>query len=236
MLHIAICDDEKRFVDELSSLIVKYAEETGQEIRVTSYFDGAELTKNYPVDIDLIFLDIQMAGQNGLQAADAIRKMDAKVGIIFLTSMIQYALEGYKYHAANYIVKPIRYARLRDELTKWLRACGRAEQAFILVSNDTGTYKVFLDSLQYIETFGRNLLVHTETENFVCYRKLKDLEAELPPASFVRCHTSYLVNLLFVKRVEKLELELTTGEKIPISQPKRKPVIERLASYWGNRI
>lgn len=236
MTHIAICDDEKHFIQELERLISRYAQETGLDIRTTAYLDGAELTQNYPTNIDLIFLDIQMAKQNGLQTAQAIRRMDAKVGIIFLTSMIQYALEGYKYNAANFIVKPIRYARLKDELNKWLREQGHAKKDFTLVSNDTGKYKVFLQSLQYIETFGRNLMVHTETENIITYRKMKDFEAELPANSFVRCHTGYLINLLFVKRVERLELELITGEKIPISQPKRKLVMERLAAYWGDRL
>ena len=64
-----------------------------------------------------------------------------------------------------------------------------------------------MNSLQYIETFGRNLMVHTENENMVAYRRMRDFESELSASSFVRCHASFLVNLRFVKRVEKLEIE-----------------------------
>lgn len=236
MYHIAICDDENLFVDQLQNDIDRYAKEIGTDIRVTIYSDGAKLLQRYSMDIDLIFLDIQMEHLDGLQTADAIRAMDGRVSIIFLTSMAQYALEGYKYNATNFIIKPIQYVRLKDELDKWRAAYRLEEQEHILISNDTGKYKVFLNNLQYIETFGRNLMVHTDKENIIAYRKLKKFEAELPATSFMRCHASYLVNLFYVKRVVKLDIELTNGERIPISQPKRKIVMEKLAEYWGERL
>jgi len=236
MYHIAICDDEKQFVCELQKSIYQYAKEKGVEIKVIPYSDGLELTQNYSMDIHLIFLDIKMAHIDGLQAAKAIRQMDSKVSIIFLTSMAQYALEGYKYNATNFIIKPIRYVRLKEELDRWLKLYRQEEQEYILVTNDTGKHKVFLNSLQYIETFGRNLMVHTEQENIISYRKMKDYETELPPTRFVRCHASYLTNLFFVKSVKKLEILLTNGERIPISQPRRKTVMDKLAEYWGDRL
>lgn len=185
MLHIAICDDEKEFVTYLTELVNRYAAETGEEIKVSVFYDGMELTAHYDTTIDLIFLDIQMKMVNGLRTAERIRQMDEKVGIIFLTTLTQCALEGYKYQAANYIIN-------------------------------------------------RNLLLHTEQENIICYRSMKELEQELAPHGFVRCHTSYIVNLFFVKGVKKLEITLVTGETIPISQPKRRQFMEQLAEYWGD--
>ena len=63
---------------------------------------------------------------------------------------------------------------------------------------------------------------------------MKDLEQELAPHGFVRCHTSYIVNLYYVKGVNKLEITLVTGETIPVSQPKRRQFMEQLAEYWGD--
>jgi len=236
MYHIAICDDEEKFVAKLQTLLNRYAAEKRLEIRVSTFKDGLELIENYPMDIDLTFLDIQMDRMNGLQAADEIRKMDENVSIIFLTSLTRYALEGYKYNATNYIIKPIKYVRLKSEMDKWLAQNKKKENAYILVENDTGKYKVFLNSLSYIETFNRNLMLHTDNDNIVSYRKMKDMESELEEHSFVRCHTGFLVNLFFVKRIEKLEIELINGERIPISQQKRKLVMEKLAQYWGDRL
>lgn len=233
MIHIAICDDEKEFAAYLSGLINRYAADTGEEIKVSLYYDGMELTERYDPSIDLIFLDIQMRLLDGLHTAGHIRKLDEKVGIIFLTTLTQYGLEGYQYQAANYIIKPIKYVRLKAELDQWLKKHRKEDNPSIVVSNDTGKYKIFLNSLRYVETFNRNLLLHTEQENIICYKSMKELEGILSRQGFVRCHSSYLVNLYYVKGVRKLEIELITGEKIPISQPKRKEFMEQIAGYWG---
>lgn len=236
MLHIAICDDEKDFVAHLNGMLNQYSEETGEEIKVTSYYDGMELIEKYETTIDLIFLDIQMRLVNGLRAAERIRQMDEKVSIIFLTTLTQYGLEGYKYQATNYIIKPLKYVRLKSEMDGWLKRHRKDDAPALVITNDTGKYKVALKSISYIETFNRKLLLHTRQENIICYKSMKEMEQELQDKGFVRCHTSYMVNLFYVKGTKKLDIELITGETIPISQPKRKEFMERLADYWGDFI
>lgn len=236
MIHIGICDDEKEFVTHLTELLDQYAAETGEEIKVTVYYDGMELIEKYDTTLDLIFLDIQMKLVNGLRAAGLIRHMDERVDIIFLTTLTQYGLEGYKYHATDYIIKPIKYIRLKTEMDQWIKWHKKEDSPSLVVANDSGKYKVFLNSLRYAETFNRNLLLHTQEENIVCYKSMKDLERELKGRGFARCHTSYLVNLFYVKGVKKLEIELVTGEMLPISQPRRKEFMEILTEYWGDRL
>ena len=99
MYNIAICDDEQDFVAELEEMIRKYAGETGIEIRTVTFKNGLELTECNKIELDLIFLDIQMDTMNGMEAAKRIRKKDEKVSIIFLTSLAKYALAGYEYRA-----------------------------------------------------------------------------------------------------------------------------------------
>lgn len=236
MIHIAICDDEKEFVIYLTDLLDRYAAETGEEIKVTAYYDGMELIEKYDTGIDLIFLDIQMRLMDGLRAAEHVRRMDEKVGIIFLTTLTQYGLEGYKYQAANYIIKPMKYVRLKAEMDQWLKRHRKDDSPSMVIANDSGKYKVFLKSLRYVETFNRNLLLHTEQENIICYKSMKEMERKLQDAGFVRCHTSYIVNLFYVKGIKKLDIELVTGEIIPVSQPKRKEFMEQLADYWGDML
>lgn len=234
MLHIAICDDEKDFVEHLTGLLLQYSRDTGREIKITAYFDGMELIEKYDTTIDLIFLDICMKMVNGLHAAERIRQMDENVGIIFLTTLTQYGLEGYKYQATNYIIKPLKYVRLKSEMDKFIRRRQKDETPSLVIANDTGKYKVSLKSIRYIETYNRNLMFHTENENIICYKSMKEVEKQLADRSFVRCHTSYIVNLFYVKGIKKLDIELNTGETIPVSQPKRKEFMERLADYWGD--
>lgn len=234
MLHIAICDDEKDFVEHLTGLLLQYSRDTGREIKITAYYDGMELIEKYDTTIDLIFLDICMKMVNGLHAAERIRQMDENVGIIFLTTLTQYGLEGYKYQATNYIIKPLKYVRLKSEMDKFIRRRQKDETPSLVIANDTGKYKVSLKSIRYIETYNRNLMFHTEQENIICYKSMKEMERELCNKDFVRCHTSYIVNLFYVKGIKKLDIELITGETIPVSQPKRKEFMERLADYWGD--
>lgn len=236
MLHIAICDDEKDFAAYLTALLDKFAAETGEEIKISTYYDGMELIEKYDASTDLIFLDIQMRTVNGLRTAQRIREMDENVDIIFLTSLVQYGLEGYRFRAADYIVKPIRYARLKDELSQWLLKYRRNDLPFVIVANDGGRYKIMLKELRYIETSGRRLLFHTGNQEIPCYRTMRETEKELSPQGFARCHSGYLVNMYFIKRVEKLDIVLSTGEHIPISQPKRKDFMTRLTNYWGDTL
>ena len=135
---------------------------------------------------------------DGLKTAARIRQMDEKAGLIFLTTLTQYGLEGYRYQADNYIIKPMKYVRLKAEMDRWLKKHRKDDSPYIVITNDTGKYKVFFKSLRYVETFGRNLLFHVEEENIICYKSMK-------------------------------EMERVTGEALPISQPKRKEVMERLA-------
>lgn len=234
MIHVAICDDERSFVEDLQKLLEEYSLETGEEIRTTAYYDGRELIEGYSPAIDLIFLDIQMEIVDGLQTAGRIREMDGKVEIIFLTTLTRYGLEGYKYQATNYIIKPLKYVRLKSEMDKFLERHRREESPWMVIFNDGGKYRISLNTLRYVETFNRNLLFHTEEDNIVCYKKMKEMEQELKDKGFARCHTSYMVNLFYVKGVKKLEIELVTGEIIPISQPRRKEFMERLTEYWGD--
>ena len=101
--------------------------------RLRSLYDGLELIERYDPTIDLIFLDIQMRRIDGLQAAKKIRKLDAKVGIIFLTAMTEYSLEGYQYQAADYIIKPLKYVRLKAEMDRFLKRLRQMDDSAILV-------------------------------------------------------------------------------------------------------
>lgn len=236
MIHIAVCDDEKEFVSYLTGLIRQYALESGEEIKITVYYDGLDLIEKYDASIDLIFLDIQMKMVDGLRTAEKIRGLSGEVGIIFLTTLTQYGLEGYKYQAVDYIIKPIKYVRLKSELDKFIAHHKREKNPSIYISNDTGKYKVPLHTLRYVETFNRNLMVHAEQENIICYKSMKELTQELADYGVVRCHSSYLVNLAYVKVVKKLEITLITGEVLPISQPRRKEFMEQLTEYWGDML
>jgi len=235
MIAIAVCDDSEAVVASLSGLIEHYAKETSQDIKIYKYDSGLQLLDKYTGNYDIIFLDIKMPHIDGLETAKGIRKRDRSVSIIFLTSMVQYALEGYKVEALNYIVKPISYKRLKMELDAWFQKRVQETPSLVIKNND-GSFRIQLKEMIYIETSNRNVLVHTKNENLICHKKLKVLESELGSHGFSRCHSAYIVNLAYIKSIEQMDVRLITGEVIPISQTKKKSFMQSFARYYGERI
>lgn len=236
MISIAICDDSASMVNSLNESIREYAVQSGKEIRTFLYQSGTELLADYSGKFDLIFLDIKMPGMNGVETARKIREKDTGVIIIFLTSLVQYALEGYKVNAANYLIKPVGRSRLNAELDRWIREVEQREEPYLCLHNDNGNYKVLLKNISFIETYNRNLMVHTSQQDIVCYWKMKEMEKRVLPYGFARNHSSYLVNLFYVENIEKNDVRLSTGDRLPLSKAKKKEFMEKLAEYWGSRI
>lgn len=142
MIKVAICDDEEIFVKKLKECLYKYKEETGKKISILEFHDGSELLKNYQTDLDLIFLDIKMEKVNGLKTAEEIRKIDNTVEMVFLTSLSQYVWKGYEYRAINYLLKPIKYGRLKMELIDSLKYI-KEKKNHILV------FKMIMENIKY---------------------------------------------------------------------------------------
>lgn len=237
MYHIAICEDQETFIQELKENLKRYAAETDKEFCFFVYHDGSELLQKYNSEYDLIFMDIKMEQMDGLKAAEAIRKIDSTVGLIFLTSLKQYVWQGYQYSAVNYLLKPVKYNVLKLELDRYFTRYQDKDEPYLSFSNDNGRYKVLYKNLCYAETDKRNVMLHFEGQKQIIYKNMKAVSSLLcSRPQFAQCHQSFVVNLSFVKGVEDLELLMTTGERIPISQPKRKSFIKQLTEYIGGQL
>lgn len=237
MYKIAICDDEKALIDELKKSLKKYADETDKTFCFFEFHDGTELLANYQPDFDLLFMDIRMEKLNGLKTAEEIRRTDHGVGLFFLTSLSQYVWKGYEYGAVNYLLKPLKYPRLKLELDRFFSLYQGRGEPYLSFANGTGKFKVPYKDLRYAETSKRNVLLHFQDQEQVIYKSMKEIASVLEPQrQFARCHASFIVNMAYVKSMENLELCLTTGERIPVSQPKRKEFMEKLTDYWGDML
>ena len=237
MFQIAICEDEAPFADRLQSLLERYGRESGRAFSCRTFRDGNELVAHYQPDYDLIFMDIRMEKLDGLKTAEELRRMDGAVGLIFVTSLPQYVWKGYEFGAFNYLLNPLRYGRLKMELDRFFSCYQGKEEPYIGFSNDKGKYKVLYKNLRYVETARRNVLLHFDNQEQILYKNMKEMAALLETQrQFARCHASFIVNMAYVKSVEDLEAVLTTGERVPISQPKRKEFMAKLADFWGDML
>lgn len=237
MIKIAVCDDEKYFVDQIRSILVDYGDEIGETIYVEDFYSGISLIENYDCKYDMIFLDIKMPSIDGVKVAEEIRKKDDAVTIIFLTSLMRRAVDGYKVGAANFLIKPVERRKIIKEIDRWQQKMNGNKQECILVENITGQYRIPISSLRYIETYNRNLLIHSDAKSIVCCnKKLKELKEQLGECGFAQSHKGFIINLSYVDTTSSNEVTLVTKEVLPISRAKKKEFMSLLARFWGERL
>ncbi len=233
MISIAMCDDEKTFLNTLKRYYETYKKERDMALQLTQFSCGEDLISNYRLDFDIIFLDISMTGMDGIATAKKIREFDNKVVIIFLTSLIKYGLVGYSLGASNYIIKPISYKKFEAELDKAISSCQDIARRYVTLKNTDGFFKLYVNDIKYIDTYNRRTMIHTKNKDIICFYNMKELESKLGMFGFIRCHSGYIVSANYIESVEKMTITLTTGERIPISQQKRKEVMKLIATYFG---
>ena len=234
-MKIVICDDEKNFIDKLSMKIETVISDLDLNVIVLKYESGKELLDAYNdiPDIDIIFMDILLKNENGYEVASQIRRIDHKVKIIFLTSIVKYALKGYEIGATRYLVKPVETNKLRSVLKTTINEVLDASEQFIVEKNDEGVYKIFFDDIIYIETYGRNTVIHTEEKNIVSYKAMKTHLKNLND-NFVRCHAAYIINLGYIVELGKTDIRLKNQIVVPLSKNRRKEVKEKIVNYYSS--
>lgn len=121
MLKIAVCDDDKLIIDKMESLVLKYAEQNGIDLKIFAFLDGNNLVSSKQ-QFDLIFLDIQMQFSNGIETAQKIREMDMNVPIVYITNFSQYWRNAYKVHAFDYISKPFDFIDIKSVMDDFIKS------------------------------------------------------------------------------------------------------------------
>lgn len=237
MLKIVILEDEKPQLDILTGLLEQYREAHPDfEYALSTYDRGVALLTEYRCSADLVLLDIRVPDMLGIDVARKLREMDENVMIVFITSLTQYAIDGYSVGAFDYILKPVGYPAFSAKLARALRVLSYRKPEVILdLRTKQSGYRVSSDAVTYIESSGHDIYVHTGEKEIKQWGTLGKFEALLKDAHFARCSTSYLVNLKYVQGVQKDEV-MVNGTALPISRSKRKEFLSALAQYKGGSL
>lgn len=226
MIHICICDDEKVERINLKTIINTQLELKGIDFSIVEYENGEALieslskSKNY---FDIIFLDIEMKGLNGIEIARHIRKSNDTSIIIFITGFSEYVFNGYEVKALNYILKPYKQDKIIEVLNEALKQINSNEDKFFIVQINSNSYKICLKDIYYFISDKRKLKIVTIENTYEFYGKLDDIEKELP-SFFIRVHQRYLININYISSIENSCVEVNK-EKIPISRQKYQNVM-----------
>jgi len=231
-INIAICDDEHEQTAYMRSLVSKWADENNIETMI-ELFDSAENFKSACNDnkiFDILLLDIQMSGQNGVELARDLRKTDEKLIIVFITAVSDFIQDGYDVAALHYLLKPVNTEKLYAVLDKAMKSMIKNNTAILLPADD-GDMKVLLDDIIYIESFDHFIEIITVQEKLTVKMPMYKLESNLDN-NFMRCHRCYIVNLKYVKKITRTEIILDSNETIPISRRLYNDISKAIIKYF----
>ncbi len=231
---IAVVEDNKISSDKLIEYLNRYNKEHDVDFEINTFFDGDEITFDYEAKYDIIFLDIEMKRQDGMKTARKIRELDQDVIIIFITNMSQYAIHGYAVDAMSFLLKPVPYFAFSQELEKSIKRIKSNQDGYIIVPSDKGLIKVNTKEIIFIESVKHQLFIYTTDEEYVIRDTMKQMESDLAQYNFYRCHSGYLVNLLWVKKIVKDEV-IVGDYTLKISRPRKKEFIETFMTYIGEK-
>lgn len=238
MYRIVICDDEAPVLAALAGYLDRYAAECGATFDRQTFSSADSLLKNYPAGTDLLFLDIQMAGVDGMAAARQIRTVDEDVTIVFITSMQQYALEGYTVRAFGFLKKPVSYLQFRHELAAALRQIDatRERERFITFRERGTVGRLPVSRILYCEVRGHRVEVHLPGRTAAFRSSMKELEEQLGRYGFFRPHAAFLVNAAAIADIGAESLTLLDGAVIPLSRHRRKEFLAELSRHMGGQM
>lgn len=224
MIKVAFCDDDISVLNELESLLGRYCTKYNREIECAVFGSSLELLAEMEKGMryDILFLDVILPNENGINIAKEIRQYDSVVKIIFLTSSSEFAVQSYTVGAYFYQLKPIweeNFFRLMDSAVSESR---KEKKDSLILRCKSGVTRIDLDRLEYCEVFGRTLLFHMDDGGVLegtgsmdkLYGKLLQYE------NFVRPHRSFLINMEYIHKISCKAITMENQTEIPIPHGK----------------
>ena len=207
-MQIAICDDEKSIVQILEEKVRKLM----PDAVIEKYLSGDKLISS-GCKPDILFLDIQMPGMNGMETARFMRRNNEDMILIFVTAIEEYVFQAFDVGAFHYLVKPFSDEKFEEVVKSAVRTVEKyyekkSDEKYMMIQSAGSHIKVFLRDIVYAEVYNRKVIIHTRKKDIEYYGKLQELK-DKAGQDFFRTHRAYLVHF---KYVEKYDANLVTME------------------------
>ena len=233
-MKIAVCDDDNR----IRNILKKDISDIIPDAEIKLYSDGDSMLLN-GMDTDILFLDIEMPGMNGLELAEKIRETDKNIVIIFVSGEEKYVWKAFDTEPLQYLRKPYSKDDLKETLVRAERKIGCTypnctEDPPSMVIHYKGIHeKVFISDIIYAEAMGRKVILHRMNDSVEYYGKISDLEGMLG-GDFFRVHRAFLINLNYVVRYEADGITLKKGY-VNISKANYPHFVKRFLQYTAEK-
>ena len=230
MIRIAICDDEKYMSDQIQELACAFFGRRNRETAIRRFSCGRELLE-YDGQIDILFLDIQMKGMDGMETAKRLRAGKFRGFLIFITVLREMVFQSFEVQAYDYLVKPIEEARFEKTMERLLASMCSAGGSSLLVQKGYESRIIQKEDIVFCEIIDRKIYLNLASGEVVdYYERIENLETKLD-SHFFRCHRSFLINLGHLRGYKNGTAYMDNGREIPVSRLRGKEFSSVILEY-----
>ena len=228
---IAICDDDAAQRAHLVKIVKEWAGQAHYLIEIKEYPGAKAFLFDYAEekDFDILLLDIEMDGMDGVSLAKELRQENEALHIVFITGYPDYISEGYEVAALHYLMKPVKKEKLTEVLERAVQISKKASPS-LLVSTDRETLRISYEDIYYAESQGHYMSVYTAKEEYRLRMTVSEMLERLGEG-FYRCSRSYIVGLRHVSRITKSEVILENQVSLPLGRGQYNEMNQKLVSY-----
>lgn len=234
---ILLVEDSDDEAATLQAHLRRYASHVGVAFQIERLSSALDFMRDDLV-CDLVFMDIDLPGINGMEAAEYLRMHDAQTPLIFVTNLAQYAVQGYQVDALDFMVKPVSYEDFSLRMGRAMRVMERRASRSIAITSSGETHVVELSDIRYVELQGHNLLYHVagQTEPLKARGSMREARQELPQELFLPISQGCIVNMEHIRAVRNDSLDMDDGVTLYFSRSRKRPGLETLARFFGGTI
>jgi len=238
MIHIAVCDDQQNDREYIILLVNHFFETSDFDVEIVAFESGQKLIEHCQTKpLDMVFLDIYLVDENGIEVAKKLREISSDCLLIFTTQSHEYAIDSYDVFAYNYLTKPINITRFNLVLTKAVEMMNKEKQRKIAIRNGKSYNTILHKDILYIESQAKKICFYTiHSEEFSCYAKLDEIEVDLNDNRFLRCHKSFIVNMDYIQKIDTNMFYLKNDQPIPIKQKTYTAIRQQYMDYISDKV
>ncbi|MCD8023803.1 MAG: response regulator transcription factor [Lachnospiraceae bacterium] len=237
--NIALCDDEAPSLKILAGAITQQFRQRNLAVHIETFTGTAELKRRMKLQsFDLLFLDIDMPGTDGITFAETLREENNWIDIIYISNREDLVFEALRTQPKGFIRKSNLLQDVPGILNPYFSALPKEEKKdTMIIEEQDSIISLPISEVIYVEGSGKQQVLHLKgkKEPVVLRRQMQTLEEELSSKGFIRIHKGYLVNCRYIRRIENAQLTLTNGEVLPISRRKAAAIREMYLEQMQKR-
>lgn len=232
-VKFAICDDVKEVCTNLEDMLIEEFEVTGKKCVIDIFYTGEAFCKEFePQKYEVVFLDIELTGMDGLEVSRYIREEegDEYTQIVYISGKTEYMMQFFEYHPLYFLKKPFKKEQVEWLMEKYQKIV-RQDDAYFYYKVKKEQRKIPLANILYFESQKRKIIIHTKQKLILFYGKLDEIEQIVSKYKFIRISKAFLVNYHYVQAFSNEYVTLSGNEPLKISRNYRKNVQEKQMQY-----